>query len=77
LRSNRARALGSTAATDFVEQSATAAVLGDRAAASCFLGVQASEKAASTATTTIVSTATGHRDRSKSRCNKSNGRQNY
>jgi hypothetical protein len=77
LRSNGTRALGSTAATDFVEQSATAAVLGDGAAASCFLGVQASEKSASTATASIVSTATGHRDRSKARCNKSNGRQNY
>lgn len=77
LRSNRSGAPGSSATAHFAEQSATAAVLGDRAATSCFLGVQSSKKTASTATATIVSTATGHRDGSKSRCNKSNGRQNY
>jgi hypothetical protein len=38
--------------------------------------VQTREQTAARATTTVVTTATGHSDRSKSRCYKRNGRQN-
>ncbi len=70
------RALGRSTRSKLVEQTTTAAILGHRTAASCRLfRMKTRQQTASASTASVVSTTTGHRDRSKSSCYKRHSRQ--
>jgi len=77
VRNGSTRALRSPTSTNLVEQTTTTAILSNRAATSSLLRMQAREQPAPSASASIVSTATGHRNRSETRCHKRNGCQNY